>query len=125
VVGYATGRYTYGLNRTRVNRQPNSKAISYTWDALGNKAGMIDPDGGWTTYSYSYDAGSRMRWLLNPFSERTTWLYDDAGRVTLTYLDNGTRTSQTHDAIGQVTDITHFKSDDTILAGQTYEYDPV
>jgi len=102
---------------------PDAKQIDYRYDSLGLRSGMTDPDGGRTTYSY--DAGSRMRSLLNTFSERTTWLYDAAGRVTLTYLGNGTRTSQTHDAIGQVTDITHFQSDDTVLAGQSYQYDPV
>lgn len=45
----ATGRYTWtydAVNRTTRNQQPHSKTISYSWDALGHKAGMRDPDGG-------------------------------------------------------------------------------
>jgi len=54
----------------------------------------MDPDGGRTTYSFEPSAWlrpSRLTSLLNPFSERTTWAYDAAGRATTMTLANALR----------------------------------
>jgi len=48
-------------------------------DAAGNRASLVDPDGGVSTYSY--DGRNLLSWLVNPLAERTTWVYDELARL--------------------------------------------
>ena len=77
-VGITT--YSYDeLNRQKTVTYPGNKTISYSYDAVGNRATMMDPDGGLTTYSY--DSRNLLTALENAYNERTTWQYDALGRV--------------------------------------------
>jgi YD repeat-containing protein len=54
----------------RVNRQPNSKTITYSYDPNGNRATLRDPDGG--RFTYSHDAADRIASASSP-STRGRW----------------------------------------------------
>ncbi|MBM3472907.1 MAG: hypothetical protein FJX75_06535 [Armatimonadetes bacterium] len=100
-----------------------AKRVTCTYDTVGNRAVLLDPDAGRTTYAY--DEVNRLTSLLNPLAERTTWVYDAVGRIaTLTYA-TGAYTTQTYDAVGRVTRLAHRKSDATVVETFEYAYDAV
>ena len=65
------------------------KTISYRYDAVRNRVGMTDPDGG--RFTYAYDAVNRISHMVNPQGDRTTDGYDPSGRRPVKRLANGTR----------------------------------
>jgi len=64
-----------------------TKRIQYGYDAVGNRVGMTDSDGG--RFTYAYDVMNRLSAVENPQGERTSFLYDAAGRRTAKQLANG------------------------------------
>ncbi len=65
--------YSYDeLNRPKAVAYPGPKRVTYSYDAVGNRATLTDPDGGLTTYSY--DSRNLLNWLLNPAG-------DECGRL--------------------------------------------
>jgi len=107
--------------RLQSSTNADGKTVTYEYDAVGRVAQMLDPDGGRTTYVY--DAALRLVNLISPQGERTTFAYDAAGRVTRRQLANGTRSSLTYDLADNMAELTHLKSDDTVLSHFAYTYD--
>jgi RHS repeat-associated protein len=95
--------------------------ISYRYDAVGNRVGMTDPQGG--RFTYSYDFMSRLTALQNPQGERTSYIYDAGGRRTGVVNANCTRTSTVYDNLSRVTQVVNQKSDGTVLSSFGYAYD--
>jgi RHS repeat-associated protein len=95
--------------------------ISYRYDAVGNRVGMTDPQGG--RFTYSYDFMSRLTALQNPQGERTSYIYDAGGRRTGVVNANCTRTSTVYDNLSRVTQVVNQKSDGTVLSSFDYAYD--
>ena len=52
--------------------------INYTYDEVGNKATMTDPNGNLT--SCTYDAVDRITKIQNPSNENVTFVYNTTGR---------------------------------------------
>jgi YD repeat-containing protein len=63
---------------------------------------MTTPAG---TFSYSYDAGGRAAGMTNPFSETTSWAYQNNNWLSTQTLANGAVATYTHNALGQVTEL--------------------
>jgi len=61
--------------------------------------------------------------VLKPFSERTTYSYDDAGRRTVQRNANGTRVSMAYDAASQATQVFHRTSAGATVLQLDYRYD--
>ncbi|MEQ9586804.1 MAG: RHS repeat-associated core domain-containing protein, partial [Parvibaculaceae bacterium] len=122
----ATGRYSYsfdGNSQTVVAANPNSKTITYAYDAVGNRAHMDAPDAG--RFTYVYDATNQISLLHNAFDERTSFAYDEAGRRTLKKLANGTRASYTYDAASNLTNLHNLKSDNSVISSFDYRYNDI
>lgn len=117
--------YAYdALNRlTSANYLPFNKTISYTYDPVGNRATMIDYDGGATTYGY--DTANRLTTLTNPLSQVTTWQYDRAGRLTRKNYHNGTYATYTYADTNWLISLANKKSTGEVLSSYAYEYDKV
>ena len=64
-----------------------------------------------------------MKTLLNPYSETTTWVYDALSRPTSQELGNTTKTTYSYDDAGRLTGITNKKSGGTVISSFTYTYD--
>ncbi|REJ91914.1 MAG: RHS repeat protein [Planctomycetota bacterium] len=99
------------------------KTISYRYDAVRNRVGMTDPDGG--RFTYSYDSVNRIKEVVNPQGDRTTYGYDPGGRRTVKKLANGTRASFSYDAASNLTRLANLKSDGTTISSFDYDYDKV
>ncbi len=52
---------------------------TFSYDTLGNKTGMIDPDMG--TWSYTYDPTGALQSQTNANGQTTTMTYDNLGRI--------------------------------------------
>ena len=74
------------------------KALTNTLDAVGNRVGMVDGDGGLATYSW--DASSGLTGIVNPYAEITTITLDALDREQKKTLGNGMIVSQFYDAAG-------------------------
>ncbi|MFO1007743.1 MAG: RHS repeat-associated core domain-containing protein [Planctomycetaceae bacterium] len=98
-----------------------TKRLQYRYDAMGNKVGMTDADGG--LFTYTYDVMRRLTGVINPLGERTTYTYDLNGRRTSAQLANGTRTSYWYDQGSRVQQIHTLKSNNSTVAKFDYAYD--
>ncbi|MFO1007747.1 MAG: hypothetical protein U0929_17420 [Planctomycetaceae bacterium] len=98
-----------------------TKRLQYRYDAVGNKVGMTDADGG--VFTYAYDVMRRLTGVINPLGERTTYTYDLNGRRTSAQLSNGTRTSYSYDQGSRVQQIHTLKSNNSTVAKFDYAYD--
>ena len=99
------------LNRVAVTTQTvagRPYAITYTYDASGNRTGMGTP---WGAYSYTYDALNRVTDIVNPQGTRINFKYDAAGRRQAKSIYRAgaavplNATAYAYDAAGQVTGI--------------------
>jgi len=98
-----------------------TKRLQYRYDAVGNKVGMTDADGG--LFTYTYDVMRRLTGVVNPLGERTTYTYDLNGRRTSVQQANGTRTSYSYDQGSRVQQIHTLKSNNSTVAKFDYAYD--
>ena len=81
-------------------------------------AGVVD-DGG------QYETAGQIQALENPWNERTTFSYDNAGRRTVKKLANGTRASMTYDDANELTVLTNMDSTGSYISRYDYKYDAV
>jgi uncharacterized protein RhaS with RHS repeats len=56
-------------------------------------------------FSYSYDASGRPATMTNPFSETTSWAFQNNNWLATQTLANGATATYTHNALGQVTEL--------------------
>jgi uncharacterized repeat protein (TIGR01451 family) len=93
---YATTQYSYDIADRQVETtdgQANVTAITY--NMLGQKTGMHDPDMG--VWTYSYDARGNMIQQTDGKSQTLTFSYDNLGR--LQQKNNGNLTSYYYDGL--------------------------
>lgn len=110
------------LNRLTRKAIPSwNKAITYTYDAVGNRSTMTDPDGG-INY-YVYDNNNRLISLTNHASLTTTFIYDAGGRLKRQNNANGTYATYSYDAGGRVDSILHRRSNGDTIAYNFYGFD--
>ncbi len=100
-----------------------SKAVGYTYDPVGNRATMTDPDGGVTTYTY--DSADRLVSLTNPSLHTTGFAYDSGGRQIRKDHANGTYALYAYDEADNLLSLVHKNSQDTSLFSYAYLYDKV
>ena len=98
--------------------------VSYSYDKLGQRQGLIYPDG--TKVTYAYDARNRLVSVNDGRSGLpiATYAYDPLGRIAVLTRDNGVQTSYQYDLAGQLTDIMHTQDHQT-LALSHYDLDPL
>ena len=118
-----TVRYAYDpLNRvTNVLVVGLNKAIAYEYDAVGNRAAMIDPDGG--RMEYEYDALNRLTALTDPGSNTWMFAYDAINRMTNMSMPNGTAATYQYDPGSRLTNLVYRSSTNAVLQSFAYAYD--
>ena len=115
--------FTYdGLNRlVQKSYDTWNKTISYTYDEVGNRSSMTDPEGGVT--QYQYDANNRLTQITTPQEEIIRFSYDVGGRMTRQDNANGTYSLYTYDLLDRVVSLSHYNSSDSVFASYSYTYD--
>jgi RHS repeat-associated protein len=123
-----TGSYSYSygsldelLSVTTTYTGLSAKTISYIYYPDGSRQTMTTPAG---TFSYNYDAAARPSSLTNPFSETTSWAYQNNNWLQTQTLANGVTTSFTYNPLGQRTRLLNQIGANT-LSDFTIAYDGV
>jgi YD repeat-containing protein len=116
--------YNYGnldelLSVTTTYAGLSAKTISYQYYAGGSRQSMTTPAG---TFSYSYDAAGRPASMSNPFSETTSWSYENNNWLATQTLANGAVSTYARNALGQVTDLQN-QIGSTTISDYTISYD--
>ena len=99
-----------------------AKTISYAYYPNGSRQTMTTPAG---NFGYSYDAGGRPSSMTNPFSETTSWGYQNNNWLATQTLANGLVATYTHNALGQVTGLLNQIGSTTISDFNTIAYDGI
>ena len=101
---------------------PAGIAITYAYDAVGQRATLAQPTG---TFTYVYDPAGRISKLTNPEGQVTSWSYDAASRVTRQLLANGVAVSNIYDNADRQLLLANLGSGGTTLSSFAYTYNPV
>lgn len=83
---------------------------------------MTTPAG---TFNYYFDAGGRPSSMINPFSETTSWSYQNNNWLSTQTLANGAVATYTHNALGQMTRLLNQIGSTTISDFSSIAYDGV
>ena len=125
--GTGSQSYTYGnldelLSTTTTYTGLAAKTISYIYYPDGSRQTMTTPAG---AFSYNYDAAGRPSSMTNPFSETTSWAYQNNNWLQTQTLANGAIATYTQNALGQVTRLLNQIGGNTISDFSTLGYDGV
>ncbi len=97
------------------------KSVSYTYDDVGNRLTMSDPEGGVTTYRY--DDTNRLVSITAPNGVTTFYTYDPVGNRLKKTLSNGIESTYTYDVANQLLTLVNKKANGEIISQYTYTYD--
>ena len=100
----------------------SAKTISYTYYPDGSRESMTTPAG---TFSYNYDAAGRPTSVTNPFSETTSWSYQNNDWLQTQTLHNSVTATHTNNAIGQLTRLLNQIGGTTISDFSNITYDGI
>jgi len=76
-----------------------------------------------STFDYSYDAAGRPSSITNPFTETTTWSYQNNDWLQTQILANGATATYTQNALGQVTRVLNQIGGNTVSDFSNLAYD--
>lgn len=96
--------------------------INYTYDVLGNRLSMKDPQGGITNYTYCGPCAATLISIVNPKGQEVAFEYDRLSRRTNLLYPNMMKGTYSYDFASQLTNITHSRSS-LIYQTNTYTYD--
>ena len=119
--------YSYGnldelLSNTTTYTGLSAKTISYSYYPNGSRHSMTTPVG---AFDYSYDAAGRPASMTNPFSETTSWSYQNNNWLQAQTLQNGAVATYTYSAMGQLTRLLNQIGSTTISDFTSIAYDGV
>jgi RHS repeat-associated protein len=119
---YSYGNLDESLSATTTYTGLAAKTISYSYYPDGSRQTMTTPAG---TFNYYFDAGGRPSSMTNPFSETTSWSYQDNNWLATQTLANGAVATYTQNALGQVTRVLNQIGGNTISDFSSIGYDGV
>ena len=116
--------YTYDALNRLTSSYPGLSilAVSYAYDAVGNRLRMENPLVGATTTTY--DALNRMTRLTDPQGNSYDFAHDRAGQRTSLRFPNGMTTTYGHDAASRIARLETKNSSLQPLLALAYAYDP-
>lgn len=101
----------------------DTKTVAYSYDADGNAAGLVYPDG--TALAYGYSARNQLASIaVNGGAPLAAYSYDLAGRRIGQTLENGTSAVFTYDVADRLLEVDHFAGAGA-FAAFTYGYNVV
>jgi RHS repeat-associated protein len=119
--------YTYGnldelLSTVTTYTGLAAKTVSYSYYPNGSRESMTTPAG---TFTYGYDEVGRAASATNPFSETTSWSYENNNWLQSQTSQNGATANYTYNAMGQVTRVLNEISSSTVSDFSSIAYDGV
>lgn len=118
-LGVTTWEYD-SLDRPILTTDPFNQTVTYTYDAMGNRASLTYPDG--KVISYEYDDIDRLTQVTDWNSQSTSYTYNVLGRIVTVLRPNGVHSSYSYDDAGRLVDLQHLLGTQT-LASYHYTYD--
>ncbi len=117
--------YSYGnldelLSLTTTYTGLAAKSISYSYYLDGSRQSMTTPAG---TFNYDYDAAGRPASFTNPFSETTSWTYQNNDWLQTQTLQNGAVANYSYNPMGQLTGLLNQIGASTISDFSSIGYD--
>ncbi|MGR3278198.1 putative Ig domain-containing protein [Acaryochloris marina NIES-2412] len=103
---------------------PNGSSIRYERDLLGRVIRLIEKASVEATEAvtqYTYDEVGNLKTVIDPLGGETVMAYDAVNRLTLRELPNGVRTIYGYNDLDQIVNLTHLRTDGTVLASFSYE----
>jgi len=97
------------------------KSYSFSYDLAGNMVSMVDPQSGWTMYTY--DVCDRLTRINAPSTGSINISYDALGRRTGMERPNGITTFYSYDTAGNLVNISAEYSNGTSVMRRVYGYD--
>ena len=85
-------------------------SVSYTYNANGQKASMVDGTG---TTTYVYDAAGRVTSSTNGAGATVSYSYDSAGEVTGVTYPNGKAVARSYNNVGELSSVTDWLGNTT------------
>ena len=95
--------------------------VQYGYDAAGNITTVTYPGG--KTVNYTYDGLNRMKTVVDWNNKTINYSYRADNQPMTVVYPNGMNTSYTYDVGGRLTGKTTKRSDNTVIAGYTYQLD--
>lgn len=119
--------YSYGnldelLSVTTTYTGLSAMSISYSYYLDGSRESMTTPAG---TFDYSYDAAGRPASATNPFSETTSWTYQNNDWLQTQTLQNGAVANYSYNPMGQLTGLLNQIGASTVSDFSSIGYDGV
>ena len=96
-------------------------AVQYGYDENNNRTRLTYPDS--KTLTYTYDAKDRLTQIRDWAGRTTLFTFDDDGKLQLTTLHTGARVRYFYDVAGRPTGLRHEKSDLTAICSYSYALD--
>ena len=118
-----TTTYAYdSADRLTHESNPDGTALSFTYNAGGQRISMTDSTG--FLINYAYDAVGRLTGLTNGSGGTiVSYAYDANGRLATKTFGNGTSTTYTYDASGNVLHVVNYSAAHAIFSEFDYTYD--
>ncbi len=114
--------FEYDLRDRLIKRtDPDGRNITYTYDSAGNRTSVTTPAG---TTNYTYDDLNRLKTVTDPDGGITTYSYDNVGNRIKLENSNGTYTEYTYNSLNRLINITHRKSNSSIISSYAYTLGP-
>ena len=113
--------HTYD-NAGRINSvtDVHGKTNSVQYDGVGRMTQVTRPE---CTIQYTYYGDGQVYQIIHSMLGTVTYTYDDAGRRASVTRPNGVKTEYTYNKLDWVTEITHKKSDSTLIRSFSYTFD--
>ena len=99
--------------------QPGS-TLQYAYDTLGNRTGLIFPDG--KTVQYAYDVLGRLATITGPDSQVTAYAYDEVGNLLSAVYPNDTQTTYSYDSLYRLTHLINHRQSDPLQKLSEFDY---
>ncbi|HET6444925.1 MAG TPA: RHS repeat-associated core domain-containing protein, partial [candidate division Zixibacteria bacterium] len=98
-----------------------TRTTYYSYDNMGRRSTMTDPDGGLTNYTYNLRGD--LESITDPDGNLTSFDYDPAGRLERQNNANGTYALYTYDDADRLVTLNNHKSNGVLISGYSYTYD--
>jgi RHS repeat-associated protein len=124
--GSGSTSYAYDNQNRLVSKTASAGALSYTYDAAGDRLTAVSSNAGGTNVTFTYDALSRLQTVVDKgvggSANPATYTYDAVGNLTSVALPNGVTVTPGYDTMYRVKSLAATSAP---AAAYSYTYGPV